>query len=126
MIHFQGSYVSGLVDRAVEWFPELSPELGAAAKEALPSGYKNACMAYESAMAHIATACSCLNHSSNADGKLEYCLVVVVQLVLFVCQSMSAIVVDKDLGPTRHGIDMMYSQIQQRRYGTAVTKLLFV
>ena len=124
MLYIEGSYGTGLLDTAIETFPELSSSIKSPALKALRSDFKTACMAYESAMACVSSTCTCSNHGSDNAKNSKPCLVAVVELVIYLSRSIAGFVVDEGLRPTMNGLEILYGDILQRQNEPALERLL--
>jgi hypothetical protein len=110
--YFQDGRGRGFVAFAVALFPEMEP-----VKEHINVAdvgtFRAACETYDSSKAHIKKACGCSICKNGISHGLEeesFCLVLLMEAIIVVIQSMLGISVPPTLYPVRSGLEAFYRQ----------------
>lgn len=124
------SHGKGFVQNVLRWFPELSKARETMDKAACASFLDAKCQ-FEAKMTMLETTCYCfkcvegsemdqsdLAHKEPIQFKEDYCLVVLLETIIVVAQSLSYMNVAEGLFPTRGGLEHSYLlQLDLRRGG---------
>ena len=108
--YFEDGRGRGFLAFAVAVFPELEP-LNSVIDTTVLRSFDSACDSYESSKAHIKTGCGCsLCTQGIEDGINEekFCLVLLMEAIIVVVQSMSGISAPTALFPMRSGLEAFY------------------
>ena len=115
------SHGKGFVESSVQRFPELS-ESKREMNKAVRATFQDAKLNYESKLALIRDACMCkfceYNFVPQEMNPVQesYCLVIITETIIALCQSLSEMIIAENLFPVRAGIEHAYiRQLAKRR-----------
>ncbi|KAI9771973.1 MAG: hypothetical protein M1839_002566 [Geoglossum umbratile] len=136
--YFRDGRGKGFIAFATALFPELQP-LRDSLNVTLPGSFFSACENYESSRAHIKTGCGCSLCKKGVDEGLfedNFCLVLLMEAIIVIVQSMSGVSASPTLYPMRSGLEAFYRrqlklhesetlEARIRKYGTVGAVLEF-
>ena len=108
--YFKDARGRGFLAFAIALFPELEPLNGSIDTTVLRS-FDSACECYSSSIAHIKLGCGCLICKEGIDKGLfeeKFCLVLLLEAIIVVVQSMSGISAPTAIFPMRSGLEAFY------------------
>jgi hypothetical protein len=109
--YFDASGGQGFVHNALRWFPELEP-LKHAMEIASRLSFEQAKEGYEEKFAAIQRLCSCgvCRDWDNIQEEEGFCLVVVMETIIVLCQITAGLRVMEHLHPMRSGLEAFYKR----------------
>ena len=108
--YFRDGRGRGFLAFAIAVFPELEP-LNSVIDTTVLRSFDSACDSYDSSKAHIKTGCGCslcLQGIEDGINEDKFCLVLLMEAIIVVVQSMSGISAPTALFPTRSGLEAFY------------------
>jgi hypothetical protein len=108
--YFKDGRGRGFVAFATALFPELEPPNKAVDATGLGS-FDSACESYDASRVHIKTGCGCSICKLGIDDGIneeKFCLVLLMEAIIVLVQSMSGILAPPTLYPMRSGLEALY------------------
>lgn len=109
--YFDAASGQGFVQHSLGWLPELSP-LKRSMDGASRVSFQKAKEGYEEKFAAIQRLCACgvcRNFEDVQEGK-GYCLVMILETTIVLCQVTAGLTILEGLHPTRSGIELFYNR----------------
>ncbi|KAF2253854.1 hypothetical protein BU26DRAFT_230812 [Trematosphaeria pertusa] len=114
--YFDASGGQGFVHNALRWFPELGP-LKPAMEKASRMNLEAAKEGYEEKFAAIQRSCNCgvCREWDNFEEGEGFCLVLIMETIIVLCQITAGLTVVEHLHPVRSGLETFYKRQLQVR-----------
>ena len=116
--YFGDSRGRGFVVFAIRLFPELELLLELS-DNLVPESFDSACQDFETSRAHIKIACGCLICEEGVDTgfyEKKFCLVLLMETIIVLVQSMAGISFNLELCPMRSGLEGFYRRQLKLHY----------
>lgn len=109
--YFKDARGRGFLSFASALFPEIGEVLNGSTNSNGSGSFDSACQAFESSIAHIKLGCGCSICKKGIEDGLDeenWCLVLLLEAIIVIIQSMSGISAPPTLYPMRSGIEAFY------------------
>jgi hypothetical protein len=109
--YFKDGRGRGFLSFAAALFPELGEVLNESTNLNVSGSFDSVCEAYESSVAHMKLGCGCSICKKGIEDGLDeenFCLVLLLEAIIVMVQSMSGISAPPTLYPMRSGIEAFY------------------
>jgi len=109
--YFDASSGQGFIHNTLHWFPELQP-LKHAMETASRLSFEKAKEGYEEKFAAIQRLCNCgvcRDWDNTGEGE-GFCLVVIIETIIVLCQVTAGLTVAENLHPMRSGLEAFYKR----------------